>query len=170
MLEDKKVQLLLAGGLIAYISLVNNNVLPSSVKNIVNNSYVKIAVLMLIGLRANYDVMTAVLLAVAFVVTLNCANETEGFQNKNLKSNKPVLFARKNYEGKFQIVGAGQNETSHVPEFGEIKSITIPRDDSDWEVKLFGNHNTLLGTFKESTKEINLSSPVIKVIVNRIYG
>jgi hypothetical protein len=129
-LEDRKVQLLLAGALIAYISLVNNNVLPSSVKNIVNNSYVKIAILMLIGLRANYDVMTAVLLAVAFVVTLNCANQTEGFAENDLAKvpedelpTEPTVFEKKNFQGRFAFLKEGKDNS---PRVSQVRSLFVP--------------------------------------------
>jgi hypothetical protein len=123
MLEDKKVQLLLAGALIAYISLVNNNVLPDSVKNIVNNSYVKIAVLMLIGLRANYDVMTAVLLAVAFVVTLNCANQTEGFAQEDELPTEPTVFEKKKFQGRHAFLKEGKDNSAQI---SQVKSLFIP--------------------------------------------
>jgi hypothetical protein len=123
MLEDRKVQLLVAGALIAYISLVNNNILPESIKSFVNNSYVKIAVLMLIGLRANYDVMTAVLLAVAFVVTLNCANETEGFAQEDELPKEPTVFDKKYFQGRVKFLKEGRNNS---PQISQVRSLFVP--------------------------------------------
>jgi hypothetical protein len=123
MFEDRKVQLLLVAGLIAYVSLVNPTNLPDSVKNLVNNSYVKIGVLVLIGLRAHYDVTTAVLLAVAFVVTLNCANQTEGFAQENELPTEPTAFDKKNFEGRHMFLKEGKNNTSVI---SKIKSLFVP--------------------------------------------
>lgn len=123
MIKDRKVQLLLVAGLVAYVSLVNPTMLPDSVKEIVNNTYVKIAVLVLIGLRAHYDVTTAILLAVAFVVTLNCANQTEGFANENELPKQPTAFDKKNFQGRFKFLTEGKDNDAAI---SQIRSLFIP--------------------------------------------
>lgn len=82
-LSDKNTQLIIAMGLVGYVALMKPN-LPASIKNLVNNTYVKIAVLSFIAWRANQNPMMSILLAVAFVITLNCA--TTGSLMENFSS------------------------------------------------------------------------------------
>ena len=51
--------------------------LPSFVKELFNNSIIKIIMITFIGYRANKDPQTSLLIAICFVITLNLLNENE---------------------------------------------------------------------------------------------
>jgi hypothetical protein len=167
MFEDRKVQLLLVAGLVAYVSLVNPTNLPTSVKDIINNTYVKIGILVLIAIRAHYDVTTAVLLAVAFVVTLNCANQTEGFKNFGRNSGRrPRFFSEENYEGDFQTFGVGQAGFVEIRSV-DVKSIYLPGV-NEWRVTLFDNFNNQIAQYNTSISKITNVGLITKIRLEKL--
>jgi hypothetical protein len=93
-LSNNQTQLFIAMGLIAYIALAKPS-LPSWLKDLVSNSYFKIALLAFIAWRANNNPMMSILLAVAFVITLNCA--TSGSVMETFAVTQKLFLNREGY-------------------------------------------------------------------------